>query len=303
MYITVLSPAYNKGKTIRRLYESLLKQTSYNFEWIVINDGSKDDTNKIIKEFKTDLFPIRYVDKENEGLGPTFNRGVDMAKGDLLFRVDPDDFLKPDAIESIEKSWHLIENRENICALVFLSVYEDDKLVGYHPFTEDKISDFFEYRQVYNALGDRAEVVKTEVLRENRYPVFKGERICIEGLMWATIADKYKAYYINHPIYYREYNDESITAMGDMMFWKSPTGTAEGRVYAINLMCKRRYFSVAQLYRIFKYGCVAYRWGFKSKNITVGSIFRRLPIVVACMSFIPGLLLHLKDMLNKPDGF
>ena len=302
MFITVLSPAYNKGKTIRRLYNSLLLQTSYNFEWIIINDGSTDDTNTIIKEFNTTLFPIRYINKDNEGLGATFNRGVALAKGNLLFRVDPDDYLKQNAIESIEKNWPLIENRSDICALVFLSVYENDKLVGYHPFKENKISDFFEYRLVYNAVGDRAEVVKTCVLKENPYPVFKGERICIEGLMWATIADKYKAYYINHPIYYREYNEESITAMGDGMYWRSPTGTAEGCIFKIKLMYKRHYFSLRQCYRIFKEGCVAFRWGLKSKIISVGYLFNHMPSLVPYICFVPGLLLHIKDMMKRPSN-
>lgn len=302
MFITVLSPAYNKGKTIRRLYESLLCQTSYNFEWIVINDGSTDNTDDIVKEFDTTLFPIRYVNKGNEGLGATFNLGASIAKGDLLFRVDPDDFLKQDAIESIEQKWHLIENRNDICALVFLSVYENEKLVGYHPFKEDTISDFFEYREVFNAKGDRAEVVKTYVLKDNPYPVFPGERICIEGLMWATIADKYKAYYINRPIYYREYNEESITAMGDRMYWRSPTGTAEGCIFKMNLMFKRRYFNMGQCYRIFKEGCVAFRWGLKSKNISVGYIFSHMPYFMPYICFLPGLLLHIKDIMNKPDN-
>ena len=189
MYITVLTPAYNKAKTIRRLYESLRNQSSYNFEWLIINDGSNDNTDNIVKEFESDLFPISFINKENEGLGATFNKGVQMAKGEILFRVDPDDFLKPNAIKSIEENWHLVEFQDDICALVFLSEFANGEIVGYHPFTENKISDFFEYRQVYNAIGDRAEVVKTKILRENPYPVFKGEKICIEGFMWATIAD------------------------------------------------------------------------------------------------------------------
>ena len=92
--LSIVSPSYNKGKTIQRLYDSLIRQSCHEFEWIVINDGSTDDTVAKIKSFQTDLFPIRFIDKHNEGLNRTYNLGVMMAQGDYLIRVDPDDYLR-----------------------------------------------------------------------------------------------------------------------------------------------------------------------------------------------------------------
>ena len=99
--ITILTPAYNKGKTIERTYQSLLNQTVFDFEWVLINDGSTDDTLDIIKTFQTDKFPIRFTDKQNEGLNRTFNLGVKQAHGDLILRLDPDDYLTEDAVEKV----------------------------------------------------------------------------------------------------------------------------------------------------------------------------------------------------------
>ena len=79
-YITILSPAYNKGATIERTFESLKAQTCFNFEWLIVNDGSTDNTQKIVDEFKTSLFPIRVIHKKNEGLNRTFNLGVRESK-------------------------------------------------------------------------------------------------------------------------------------------------------------------------------------------------------------------------------
>ena len=101
-YITVLTPAYNKGDTIERTFKSLLLQTCFDFEWLIINDGSTDNTDEIVKGFNTEKFLIHYISKENEGVGRTFNEGVQLAKGDLIFRLDPDDYLSRNAIEQIK---------------------------------------------------------------------------------------------------------------------------------------------------------------------------------------------------------
>ena len=100
-YITILSPAYNKGETITRTFESLKRQTCFDFEWLIVNDGSTDNTQSLIETFQTDLFIIRIINKNNEGLNRTFNLGVRESKGELVLRLDPDDYLVPTAIEQV----------------------------------------------------------------------------------------------------------------------------------------------------------------------------------------------------------
>lgn len=230
MLISVISPAYNKGKTIERTFKSLLAQTQYNFEWIVVNDGSTDNTDALMRSFKTDKFPIVYLKKENEGLSRTFNKAMELTSkdSDIIFRLDPDDYIKANAMTLVTQYYDKIKADKSLCGMVFLSVFADGRLVGTHPFKDEKISDFFEYREVYGALGDRAEIIKTNIYKEFGYPVYPGEKICVEGQMWTRMADKYKALYVPIPLYYREYNEQSLSSLGNKKYFRSPTGTCEG---------------------------------------------------------------------------
>lgn len=94
--ITVFTPTFNRARTLSRLWESLKKQTSYDFEWLIVDDGSNDDTRIVVDDLKknTKEFSIRYKKKENGGKHRAINYGVSIAKGELFFIVDSDDWLR-----------------------------------------------------------------------------------------------------------------------------------------------------------------------------------------------------------------
>ena len=103
MTITILTPTYNREGTLRKLFESLQKQTSKDFEWIVIDDGSKDNTEALVKEFidKAEGYPVTYLKQENSGKHVALNNGIGKAQGELIFIVDSDDWLSDNAVETI----------------------------------------------------------------------------------------------------------------------------------------------------------------------------------------------------------
>ena len=103
--ITVLTPSYNRANLLPLLFDSLCQQTSFDFEWLIIDDGSRDNTADVVRTFITDKFPIHYYYKENGGKHTAMNFSHPYIKGNLLFIVDSDDVLTPDAIETIQKDW------------------------------------------------------------------------------------------------------------------------------------------------------------------------------------------------------
>lgn len=121
-YITVFTPTYNRAYTLRRLYESLRKQTQYDFEWLIVDDGSTDNTESLVQEFirENSLFNIRYVKKENEGKHIAINVGAKIAMGKLFFIVDSDDALSTNAIEAIEKTEKEIAGMDGFAGVVGL---------------------------------------------------------------------------------------------------------------------------------------------------------------------------------------
>ena len=104
MRITVFTPTYNRGYIIENLYHSLQQQTFKNFEWIVVDDGSTDNTEEKIRCFQKEnnFFPIRYLKTENGGKHRAINKGVSLANGSLFFIVDSDDYLTKTALEKID---------------------------------------------------------------------------------------------------------------------------------------------------------------------------------------------------------
>ena len=112
MRITVFTPTYNRGYIVDRLYRSLQRQSFHDFEWIVVDDGSTDNTEELFAGYlkEDNFFPIRYVKTENGGKHRAINKGVSLAEGELFFIVDSDDYLADDALETIDRIEHTIPN-------------------------------------------------------------------------------------------------------------------------------------------------------------------------------------------------
>ena len=123
MKISVIVPAYNSESTIERCLKSLIKQTYNNMEIIVINDGSTDKTDEIIRRIVAENFDkIKYISRENKGIGFTRNEGLKNATGDLIGFTDSDDFVEPDMFEKMflkmtESNADIVICNYNVCNL------------------------------------------------------------------------------------------------------------------------------------------------------------------------------------------
>ena len=116
--ITVFTPAYNRGYIIGKLYESLRRQSFRDFEWLVVDDGSTDDTGTLLAGFIAEnKIPIRYFRQENGGKHRAINRGVREARGELFFIVDSDDHLADDALERVAFHYGNVRNDANFAGV------------------------------------------------------------------------------------------------------------------------------------------------------------------------------------------
>ncbi len=116
--ITVFTPTFNRATIIPKLYNSLVNQSFRDFEWIVVDDGSTDNTEAIFKNWvKESVFPIRYIKVQNGGKHRAINLGVNIAQGELFFIVDSDDVLLPDSLELIASKYSEIKDDSQFCGL------------------------------------------------------------------------------------------------------------------------------------------------------------------------------------------
>lgn len=213
--VTVLTPTYNRASLLPRLYESLCCQTSKDFEWVIVDDGSADNTEDIVKGFASPCqsFSIKYYRKENGGKHTAVNLGVAKAQGELLFIADSDDKLPPDSIATVAGEWLSVKGNKKIGGITGLDVnMRDGTLIGSGLPEECVDCNAIDIRYAYRVSGDLKEVFRTSVLREFTFPEIQGERFCPEQLNWFRIAQKYYLHYINKPIYLVEYESDGLTA-------------------------------------------------------------------------------------------
>lgn len=223
--ITVFTPTYNRAYIISKLYSSLKKQTFQDFEWLVVDDGSTDTTEELFKNWINigDFFPIRYYKKENGGKCKAINYALDLAKGELFFTVDSDDYLTNDALEKIDKWINDLPKNDNYCGVAgnlgFTSNLTPNNLFS-SKYYEGTLLDRYT-----NVKGERAYVFFTSLHRKYKYPEYVGENFMTEAVVYNRIAhDGYKIRFYNDIIWIYEYRDDGLTKAGHSLFINNPQG-------------------------------------------------------------------------------
>ena len=238
--ITVFTPTYNREKLIKNLYFSLLDQECKDFEWIVIDDESIDNTDNLFDNIKKEdsEFSITYIKQVHGGKHRTLNKGIRLARGRYFFIVDSDDYLLPYSIKKIKEWVEEIEESFDIAGVSGLRQYSDGSITGEFPkrlllkrnsFVDVKNTD----RYLYKLMGDKAEIYRTEILRMHPFPEFEGEDFITESVCWNAIAGEgYKIRWYNVPIYVCEYQPDGLTNSGANKF-KGHENNYQGYLYQV----------------------------------------------------------------------
>lgn len=227
MKITVCTPTYNRGYLLDKLYNSLKIQKFKDFEWLIVNDGSTDNTEEIVNKYiNENKININYINKKNGGKHTALNIGIDNARGELFWIVDSDDFIVENALETIWSWWQQIDNKKEFAGVSGLRGHNNKSVIGSYTDDEYLDADYLEYRYKYKIKGDKAEVYRTDILRMNKFPEFKGEKYVTEATVWNRIANQgYKIRWYNKIIYICEYLQGGLTNTSDANIIKSWNGT------------------------------------------------------------------------------
>lgn len=213
--ITVFTPAYNRAHLLSKLYNSLTEQNFTSFEWLVVDDGSTDNTTEVIREYiEENKIAIRYFHQNNSGKHIAINKGVSEAKSTLFFIVDSDDYLLPGALSDIYEAWSNLpkEKLERCAGISGLRVHPDGKIIGGEVDYSVLDMDTITYRFSLKIQGDKAEAYRTDLLKMFPFPQFEGEKFCPEALIWNRVAKTYFLRHINKPLYVCEYLNEGLTS-------------------------------------------------------------------------------------------
>lgn len=222
--LTIFTPAYNRAHTLGRTYESLCRQTSKDFEWLIIDDGSSDNTRQLVEEWiKDDVIPIRYIYQENQGMHGAHNTAYQNITTELNTCIDSDDWMPDNAVEIIVTTWNKYGN-STLSGLVGLDVLEDGSLIG-SEFPKGKkyvkVGKFYEE----GGSGDKKLVYRSDIIKSvPDYPIFEGERYFSLAYKYLIVEERYDMLAINKPLAIVEYQQDGSSYGMFRQYWNNPNG-------------------------------------------------------------------------------
>lgn len=230
--LTVFTPAYNRAHTLGRTYESLCRQTSMDFEWLVIDDGSTDNTSELVKGWITEgIIPIRYIYQENQGMHGAHNTAYRNIHTELNTCIDSDDYMPDNAVERIIDFWQK-NKEEKYAGIIGLDIDEAGNVIG-KGFPEGlRETTLRGYYEELNGAGDKKQVYRTDVvLKYPEFPIFEGEKYVGLTYKYHCIDEDYKLLVLNEPLAVVEYQNDGSTRGMWKQYWNNPKGFAFYRKY------------------------------------------------------------------------
>ena len=196
---SILTPTFNRAKYLPKLYECLCKQDNVDFEWIIVDDGSTDNTKEIVSGFEK-IFPIKYHYQQNTGKPSAMNAGIRLADSYItLVSLDDEDSLIPNALKT---AWSFFDSKtgrfnHDCASLSGLCQYENGTIIGKEFPQNNFTSDYINYIKNKNITGDKCVFYVSDVLKNYSYPIFENEKNIAPSILHIKIALTYKTLFIN----------------------------------------------------------------------------------------------------------
>lgn len=261
--LTIFTPTYNRLYTIKKLYESLVAQSDKDFEWLVVDDGSQDGTQAYFDAIASEGngFEIRYYRTPNGGKHRAINSGAQKARGEWFFIVDSDDALTPDAVETVKRFIADLPSDEHYAGVAACRGNENGKMIG---TTFDSTLPYVDCtsarREAHGMTGDKAEVVRTELLKKYPFPEYEGERFCPEAVFWVKLSSEgYQFRWYSDILYVCEYLPDGLTKNSDGLYFANPYAMLKlGKIWREYYRVTHRY-RLRQIKKVFSYYYLFYR--------------------------------------------
>ena len=227
MQFSIITPTYNRSHLLKRLYLSLAPQKRYIKEWIIIDDGSKDNTRYLIDEFKKEnLFSIIYQYHTNKGMVHSINLALKYITSDYFFKLDSDDFLLKGSLKVIDESISNIRSKYSINEVYAFSLLSQsatnkslnkyEKLIknGKKITNNIYLADYISARLTNWISGDLLDIFPSKPIIDHfRYPIFSDENYAPSAFISYFLADYYKSKvaFIINPVLVKDYQLDGIT--------------------------------------------------------------------------------------------
>ncbi|MCL2507598.1 MAG: glycosyltransferase family 2 protein [Oscillospiraceae bacterium] len=235
--LTVFTPTYNRAYILPKCYESLKRQTCKDFVWLIIDDGSSDGTDGLVKRWQSadNGFLIRYAYQENQGMHGAHNLAYELIDTELNTCIDSDDRMTDDAIEKIIRFWRRNGGAEDISGFLALDAYENGEIIG-TKFPENiKAATSYDYYYRHGVKGDKKFILRSDLTKKNPYPLYEGEKYVNLATKYSLLDIDYKLLNMNEAVCVVEYLPDGSSSNMFRQYVRNPQGFAYSRKLCMGL--------------------------------------------------------------------
>lgn len=224
-FLTIFTPTFNRAYILSKLYNSLKNQSNKNFIWLIVDDGSSDETKTLVQKFQDEnQIEIHYIFQENKGKHVAVNNGLRNTKTEFFCVIDSDDYLAVNAVDEMERLSHKIRNNDQIAAFTFIH-FSGKNTVDIDSFGEKEwlVSGRAEYEWEFP--GEMVYCFKTKIHKKFLFPEFEGEKFCQESLVFRRIERKYCILFTNKILAFGDYLEDGLSNDFYKLLLKNPQGS------------------------------------------------------------------------------
>ncbi|KIL35396.1 beta-glycosyltransferase [Cohnella kolymensis] len=223
--LTVFTPTYNRAYTLHLSYESLKRQTCEDFIWLIIDDGSTDNTKELVDGWIAEgEVSIRYHYQENQGMHGAHNTAYELIDTELNVCIDSDDYMTDDAVDKITTFWKQ-HGSDEWAGIVGLDATPDGRVIGTRMPDNLQSSTLSGLYGKHNVKGDKKLVYRSELTRQvPPYPIFPGEKYCPLSYKYILIDQKYPLLVINEILCFVEYLEDGSSRNIIKQYKRNPRG-------------------------------------------------------------------------------
>ncbi|WP_430813436.1 glycosyltransferase family 2 protein [Carboxylicivirga sp. RSCT41] len=224
--LTVFTPSFNRAYLLPNLYNSLVRQTSKDFAWLIVDDGSSDGTEELVQKWiDENKVEILYKYQDNLGMHGAHNTAYELIETELNVCIDSDDYMPDNAVELILDTWS--KNKDDKYAgILGLDCYKNGQVVSSRKFPEElKSGKYFELKSRFGLKGDIKFVYRTDVIKKYpAYPIFKEEKFVPLNYKYLLIDQDYDMLFLNEFLCVVEYMEDGSSRNIIKQYLKNPKG-------------------------------------------------------------------------------
>lgn len=253
--ITIFTPTYNRQEKLHRLYDSLRNQSNYNFIWLIIDDGSTDNTRNIVKQWISinQLFKIKYVYQENAGKHNAYNKALDIMNSEWHVTVDSDDWLTEEAVNIMHEKKDGLSEKDKHVGVVFPRINSKNPRILDKHWLPNEINsiNISDIKFKYKLNIETCILMKNLYLENFRFPVHSGEKHMSEEPLYNYLAKFGTFYTTSEYIYVFEYLEDGWTNNLFEIWKTNPKST----LYALSSRydyISSNYYGILKIKELFK---------------------------------------------------